>query len=186
MDGVNSVIPLIPVVALIMFAKCAFGYSKGLLWTRQLVLFCFISYCLVLVEIVFLPIPISTKSIENYRLIWGDGFSLNPVPFRTIEAVIFGNTDFINKFRQLGGNIILFIPMPVFIKLISFRCNYKKCIFISMGISLSIETIQFVLSVMYRYPYRDSNIDDLILNTIGAIIGGLSIKLTNNAIKHKE
>lgn len=177
MDGINSVIPLIPVVALIIFAKCAFGHNKGKLWKRQLMVFCFISYCLVLLDIVFLPAPFSTKSIEIHKTIWGNGISLNLVPFRTIRDVLMGSTDPINKFKQLAGNIILFIPMPVFINLLFFNSDYKKCFFVSLGISFLIEILQLALSIVYNFPYRDSNIDDLILNTIGIVIGGLSIKI---------
>ena len=63
------------------------------------------------------------------------------------------------------GNIGIFIPIGLLVPLI-WRCSLKKTVLIGFLCSLSIELIQIPLP-------RCTDIDDLWMNTLGALIGAL-------------
>lgn len=64
------------------------------------------------------------------------------------------------------GNVAMFIPSGIVLPIIYKRLNtFAKVILAGGGISLCIEIIQLPFSV------RATDIDDLILNTVGVIIG---------------
>ena len=69
------------------------------------------------------------------------------------------------------GNILLFIPFAFFFYFFFRIKEPRKSILISVIISVSIEFIQFILSIGV------ADIDDVILNTTGATIGMLLLKL---------
>ncbi|MEO6915544.1 MAG: VanZ family protein [Chitinophagaceae bacterium] len=70
-----------------------------------------------------------------------------------------------NFYTNLYGNIILFIPFSI-ILLWLFRVRNKlKVLFYGFLVSVSIECIQFTLKIGI------ADIDDVILNTTGALIG---------------
>ncbi|WP_091022935.1 VanZ family protein [Bacillus sp. UNCCL81] len=63
---------------------------------------------------------------------------------------------------NIFGNIILFVPFGFILTSIK---KSKKIILIGLFLSISIEVVQFMMS------FRTSDIDDVILNTIGTYIG---------------
>lgn len=84
---------------------------------------------------------------------------INLQPFRVFSKITENPLNFF-------GNILMFIPVGTFLVMISKSYGkwYKFMIF-GAGISLSIEIAQLFLS-------RGTDIDDLILNTTGTLIGG--------------
>lgn len=97
---------------------------------------------------------------------------LNLIPFKvfidTYKEVFINNniSYFIINFL---GNIIMFIPIGFLIPLL-WNVNNKKVILFGFLISLFIETSQLFIN-------RGTDIDDLILNTFGTILGLLFYKL---------
>jgi glycopeptide antibiotics resistance protein len=72
--------------------------------------------------------------------------------------------------RNLGGNILLFVPFG-FALLIRFSwMKLWKGTIIGLVISLFVEICQFYMG------YRSFDVDDLILNTIGTFIGFAAFK----------
>jgi glycopeptide antibiotics resistance protein len=73
------------------------------------------------------------------------------------------------------GNIALFIPLGVLAPLVSARFrSLGRMLLLAVCLSLSIETIQFVLR-FFGNP-RAVDIDDVILNTLGAVLGYLLVR----------
>ena len=69
-------------------------------------------------------------------------------------------------------NIFLFIPLGFLCPLMSkYYQHIKNTLFIGLGLSLSIEIVQLFT------PYRATDIDDLITNVVGTLIGYLCFKL---------
>ena len=95
----------------------------------------------------------------------------NIIPFRTIANYIRNlNVSNIIPFAvNIIGNIAVFIPFGIIMQIIVPGQKRNKTIFvISFGallLSLSIELIQYIMSVGVL------DVDDLILNTLGALIG---------------
>ena len=100
---------------------------------------------------------------------------LNLIPFKifydTFIEVKKGNIYYL--IISFLGNIVMFIPIVFFIKLL-YKISDKKIILIGFLISLSIEIIQ-------NFTGRETAIDDLILNTLGVYIGIILYKFIKNA-----
>lgn len=121
----------------------------------------FICYILLLIKILFLS---RVSNLENR--------SINLIPFYSIREYIFSNSATIKKFAfgNVVGNIIIFIPLGTYLSL--FRKNKRviiNLIYIFI-VSLFIEIIQWLLSI------GASDIDDIILNSLGGLIGILGYK----------
>ena len=138
-------------------------------WLRIL----FIIYCILLITILFLNneyrmydfhgININTFSREHFE-------TINIIPFSTIIGYIYGllfkdvSTSIV--IINLVTNLLLFSPMGFFIPLLFKNriTNIKQFIILIIILSLFVEILQFI-------TYRGStDIDDIILNTMGAII----------------
>ena len=67
------------------------------------------------------------------------------------------------------GNVLLFFPLGILIPLIWRRLRYWNVILIAIAVSFSIEALQYVSRVWGSYRLADIN--DVILNTLGACVG---------------
>ena len=115
----------------------------------------------------------------------GGGVSFNPprrflnlVPFRWIfETYTMG---FSRMMSQVISNMLMFVPLgfllPVVFK--NFRSVFKTTI-LGFLFSFSIEVIQYFIG-------RSADIDDLILNTLGGIIGYGIFILFNKCLQRKN
>lgn len=75
----------------------------------------------------------------------------------------------IRNFRNnFVGNILMFVPMGIFLSLL-YRHKFWKVFLISAMASCIIEFIQF-LNMHWGY-YRFVDVDDVILNTLGGVVG---------------
>ena len=75
-----------------------------------------------------------------------------------------------HTFENFFGNIILFIPLGIFLPFMAFK--YRSLIHVAILAficSALIETTQFIEGLFGIYRYVD--VDDVILNTLGAILG---------------
>ncbi|MGL4572487.1 MAG: VanZ family protein [Clostridium sp.] len=84
--------------------------------------------------------------------------TLNLIPFNDILNGYYNKLD-------IFGNIILFIPLGIYINIIIKNNKALKNIYIIVVISLILETIQYIFGI------GASDITDIITNTIGGIIG---------------
>ena len=120
----------------------------------------FIAYLIILFQLV------TSQDIQAYN-------STNFMPFREILRYDFGTTAF---YKQVMGNILLFIPFGYFI---SNYCKIKKLgiiTIVSLLTSLVIESVQ-------NFIGRSFDVDDIILNVVGGIIGFL-LYVSLNAIRN--
>ena len=95
-------------------------------------------------------------------------YHYNLIPFR--EIVRFYTYREIVGFKayalNLFGNIIAFIPFGFMVPILNWRCRQmEKVACISFYLSITIECIQFISRV------GAFDVDDLILNTLGGILG---------------
>jgi glycopeptide antibiotics resistance protein len=95
---------------------------------------------------------------------------LNLIPVRnTLKnfAILDTNStkDLYNYYSNLAGNILLFVPLPFVISLLYKAKNRKSILLIAVGVSVVIELIQ------YTFMIGVADIDDILLNTMGAVLG---------------
>ncbi|MBS4203543.1 VanZ family protein [Lederbergia citrea] len=128
----------------------------------------FILYLFALMIILFLGsrgFQLSDLSMLEYIR-----YSSNFVPFKTINtyfnAIFDGSMNMDIPIKNLGGNFILFLPMGIYLPFFIKKIN-NVSIF-----SISMITVLFVIEVLQLVTRRGSfDIDDLILNMLGALIG---------------
>lgn len=134
--------------------------SKKFILHEELLLLLFITYILFLFELV------------TSRDVYMNGTNL--VPFREMFRYPVGSENFN---RQVIGNILLFMPFGFFA---TYYTNIKKISsisFMSILVSLTIEVVQ-------KYIGRSFDVDDIILNVVGGILGFL-VYIGLDAIRKK-
>ena len=141
------VIFLIVIIMLrIMYLK---QNKKKFVFHEELILLLFVTYILLLFELV------TIRDVEFGGVNW--------MPFREILRYDFGTDLF---YRQVIGNIILFIPFGYFATYYSKLTKIRHIFFITFITSTTIEVVQ-------RFIGRSFDVDDIILNVVGGIIGFL-------------
>ena len=136
-------------------------------WLKAL----FIIYCLLLITILFLNNEYRMGGFQNINTFSKEHFETsNLIPFATIIEYIIGvisndiNTSIV--IINFATNLLLFAPMGFFIPVLfqSKIKNIKQFVIMIIILTLIVEILQFI-------TYRGStDIDDIILNTIGAVI----------------
>lgn len=135
---------------------------------NSLICISFILYLFALVFILFID-------SRGYR--WSDAsfweyikWSSNFIPFRTINlyihSIFHGTLDINIPLKNLGGNLILFLPMGIYLPLFIKRINKMGIYVITMSVILLLIEVTQVVSRRGSF-----DIDDLILNMLGAVIG---------------
>ena len=131
----------------------------------------FIIYCLLLITILFLNNEYRMGGFQNINTFSKEHFETsNVVPFATIiEYIIDIISNDINTgivIINFATNLLLFAPMGFFIPILFKNRikNIKQFVIVMIILTLVVEILQFI-------TYRGStDIDDIILNTIGAVI----------------
>lgn len=137
--------------------------KKKIVFYKELLSFFFIIYILILYYIV-------TYQDVNYG-------NSNFIPFKEIFRYDVGSRLFI---RNVIGNIVLFIPLGVYVGCIIKSKTFIPSFIISFLVSISIEFAQYMIG-------RIADVDDVILNTIGGVFGYVSFKYLNRFIdKHSK
>jgi len=97
--------------------------------------------------------------------------SINIIPFKTILQYLINPSSIRATIINIAGNIVAFIPMGFLLPMISNKCkDFKVSILIIIIATMTIEILQYITGV------GASDIDDLLLNTLGGILGYLIYK----------
>jgi len=140
------------------------SYKKETAWLLFAVYIVFI-FCLTL-----LPVPMTLVDNPN-------AMDINLVPvINTVKqamAIFSGHNTFkrLHVIENILGNIILFIPLGIIFYLFLPAHSLKKIILLAAICSLSLELMQLIGRQFGNY--RTVDVDDIILNTMGALIGSL-------------
>lgn len=134
--------------------------------------FIFIAYLVIYVRIVFL-----SRSSVGSGPRW-----VNLVPFQTIQEYINLNPGPYERMIDVNiwGNILLFVPMGIYASSLQPKVSIVKGLLIVFLVSLGTEIVQFTLAI------GSADVDDLILNTIGGLIGIMGYFLLYQLMKNRE
>ncbi|MEK4815170.1 VanZ family protein [Bacillus sp. FSL L8-0287] len=146
--------------------KNRFKLHKELLSTS-----CFI-YVVGVISVTIFPLAIGLQESFPTRH--------NYIPFASINELLH-NSYFIVPLRNIGGNILLFIPFGILIPM-KFKKTNKGLKIVLLGLlsSLTIECIQLGLT------FRSFDIDDILLNSFGVYIGFLIYKWITLIFMNKQ
>lgn len=142
----------------------------------------FYIYIISLLTVTLFPIPIAwLKEISKYVTDTNNFIPLNSI----LDIILNKNLPLIVKFKQVIWNIIIFIPLWFLIPFIwKNKNNFKKAIYIWILWTILIETTQFIISIILGFNYKVTDIDDIILNTLGFIIWFYIFRLFKKSIEN--
>lgn len=161
---------------LFLLGPLAFAALFMMLWWKKIglrksLLYCtLLAYLLAVLTVTFFPVPIDPDFILQRRSEWElPGY--NAIPFLSIFQ--FSERDSLTIFmRQVGGNILLTLPLGFFLPLLSQRYRFfQRVFFFGLFFSLGIESLQFLFSSWYGFAYKITDVDDILLNLTGTAIG---------------
>ena len=138
--------------------------QKHIDWKREAVLLLMYINLAVIIRFVFFPMDKVDGQVQPLIFDIATAF-----PFRVNLLPLVNLFDYDSKrdlLLNVIGNAAMFIPSGIVLPFVYKRLNsFWKVLLAGIGISLCIEMIQLPFSV------RATDIDDLILNTIGVIVG---------------
>ena len=111
---------------------------------------------------------------ENYgRILGQEHYRYNLVPFKEIERFwIYRKELGIHSFFNLAGNILGFMPAGFFIPML---WEERKGFWFTACVTFEMSLLLEILQLIFRVGSFD--VDDLILNTLGGILGYLLLKM---------
>jgi glycopeptide antibiotics resistance protein len=144
--------------------------------------FLFFIYSFMVVSVTLFPLPIgfplNFENLSHY---------INVVPLVSILKQVSqigvaydGDVIFMMGLitRNVGGNILLFIPLGFLVpKLWDYFKRLKNVFLLGLGVSISIEILQLFESLVGGWG-RVTDIDDVICNVIGVVLGYYMYKWT--------
>ena len=185
------VFPLIALLFSIPFVLHQYHKYGSINPFRVLIVYSFILYLITIYFLVILPLPNKEEVIYKPNMI-------KLIPFGFINDFIRESSFVINEpttylkaikepcFYTVIFNIFMTIPFGMYLRYY-FKCNFKKTLFISFILSLFFELTQLTgLYGLYPYPYRVFDVDDLIMNTLGGIIGYFIMGFVDNFLPTRE
>lgn len=102
---------------------------------------------------------------------------VNLIPFRTIAEFVKGLSDTGRNGAaviNLYGNVIMFVPLGFFIPAVFPKArSLRRCMLVSLAVLVCVEVIQFVTLL------GSLDIDDIILNLAGVLVGYGFFKILN-------
>ncbi|MFL0245612.1 VanZ family protein [Candidatus Clostridium stratigraminis] len=129
----------------------------------------FICYIIFLIKLLFLSRVSLLELFNSQRTL---DRSINIIPFHSIKEYIFSSSSTIKRFAfsNLVGNILIFIPLGIYLPLLKKDKRVITNLLLIFIVSLFVEIIQGLLGV------GASDIDDIILNCLGGLVGILGYK----------
>ena len=120
---------------------------------------------------------------ENYGRVTGlEKYRYNLVPFREIERFWKYRRELgIHSFHNLAGNILGFMPAGFFIPML---WNDKRGFFFTVYMTFQLSLHAEILQLIFRIGSFD--VDDLLLNTFGGMLGYLLLMLLAKWRDHEK
>ena len=168
-----------------LYIACDLTKNNHKHWSIRINYYSFFIYIYYVLEYTIgsLGIPRPLISLENWH------HCIQPIPLRfwsdlqSLYEIKGMNWEFWNYFKQPAYNILLLMPLGIYCPLLFGIKKLRYVAIVTFLISLLIEITQLFISVSGlarndgARTIRTFDVDDLILNTLGGIIGFLAFKL---------
>lgn len=179
---INQFIQVIPITLLVGLLYIIFRFLKlkknnsDINYKREILYLIFICYIVGLFNLVL--VPINFWNIIWYNIFYNFNenpfagifdFSYNFIP--TIYKIIIGEYTPDSWVKaMIVGNFLMFIPMGILLSLCFENVNKKNIFKYAVLIPLAIEVLQLIVG-------RSFDIDDLVMNFLGIVIGYFIVEL---------
>ncbi len=169
--------PFIAGIFTIPFVVHQYRKYGGIAFMRVIVVYSFILYLMCAFLLTVLPLPTIEQvlAMPDHPIGWipyvgfrhglvESGFSLtDPASWKRFLKC--------DDFLQCFYNVVMTIPLGIYMRYY-FKCSFFKTMLIGFLASFFFEATQYsALFGIYPKPYRYTEVDDLINNTMGAVIG---------------
>lgn len=169
----RMVLPPALIIYIILFFRAYKKTSKQKLFIGLIIYF--ISVLIIMMTL--FPMPVD-PAVLQYNRSYGVEYINNIVPFRMIYYILKSET-LGGMIYQLGGNIIMLLPLGYLIPMVTDKkIDLKRAILIMFCITFCIESAQLIIGKILNFNYRCFDVDDMILNTFGGVLGYLMLKKT--------
>lgn len=118
----------------------------------------FVLYLVKVIDLTLFPIPLNQRAIEVENLYFDPTFLITLAPIKTIT-------------RDVYLNILMTIPLGVFLNLLYRKTKFIKHLSNTFILILCIEIIQLILSFTLRSNSWSFDLNDIVFNLLGFIIG---------------
>lgn len=180
LEALRQAAILFPIIAVAFtIPYIAFNYHKygSILSLRAVIVYTFILYLLCVYCLVILPLPSPEAAAQLH------GHKAQLVPFAFVGDIL-RNCDFqwsrpetwlsvlgTSAFLTTAFNLLMTMPFGVYLRYY-FQCRWFKTLALSFLLSLFFEVTQLTgLYFLYPGSYRLFDVDDLMVNTLGGMIG---------------
>ncbi|MDE5966963.1 MAG: VanZ family protein [Lachnospiraceae bacterium] len=169
-----------PIIAfLFTFPYMFVQYFKygSMVFLKTLIVYTFILYCINIFFLVILPLPPISEVVHN------TSEKLQLVPFHFLDVFrdetclnIHDKSTWIPAMKQDCFyvpvlNVLMLVPMGIYLRYY-FKRNFIETFLICLSVSAFFELTQYsALYGIYPRPYRLCDVDDLIQNTFGGMVG---------------
>jgi glycopeptide antibiotics resistance protein len=176
LDGRWLYVAAVPLVVWIV----AYGRARGRASPRTLVALVAVAHVVILANVALFPIPVDPVLNAAGRAAAasssGDG-GLGLIPFATIGPVLAGDAPpYATRITIL--NLFVLAPAGVYLPVLfpSLR-DLRGLVPLTVAGGLSVEAGQLAISTVLGFHYRTIDIDDVILNAIGIVVGWAVLRL---------
>lgn len=169
------------IAALITIPYLIYNYRKyGSIWSLRIpIVYSFVLYMMTVLFLTSLPLP-SWESVSHMT-----GARAQLVPFEFVSSIVkdsrFALSDpatwltaiQTKAFKEYAANILMLVPFGMYMRYY-FKRSFWQTVALSFLFSLFIETTQLTgLWFLYPRNYRLFDVDDLMSNTLGGLVGYL-------------
>lgn len=185
------VFPIISLIFTIPFILHNYHKYGSISPFRVLIIYSFILYMITIYFLVILPLPNKSDVVQKEGMIRLIPFGFISDFIRETSFVLTDPSTYLKAlfepcFYTVIFNLFMTIPFGMYIRYY-FNCNLKKTIILSFLLSLFFEITQLTgLYYIYPYAYRVFDVDDLIINTLGGIIGYIFMGIIDNFLPTRE
>ncbi len=126
----------------------------------------FIAYLTAVAGITLFPIIYDIPIEYSNGVTW-----YNYIPFNTVISGIQQSGLSTTTVVQFLGNILMAVPYGVFVLIFMRKKRWWKMLLLALMLPIFIESLQLVIGLAISNMYRNVDIDDVILNTVGVYAG---------------
>lgn len=185
------VFPIIAFLITIPFILIQYHKYGSINKLRSLIIYSFVLYLITVYFLVILPLPDRNTLVPRNGMIRLLPFSFIKDILKESAIVLNNPNTYISIFKTNAFyttilNILMTVPFGIYLSYY-FKCNLKQTVILSFFLSLFFEITQITgLYFIYQYPYRVFDTDDLIMNTLGGLLGYYLYPIFNKILPTRE
>ena len=172
-----SYFPLIALVTSVPFMLLEYHRFGALSFFKGTVVYSFVLYMTCAYCLVILPLP-DVETVAGYTSPWCNFIPFRAVydffrdsPFRLTQPATWLQSLRHKSFYTVAFNLALTLPFGMYVRYY-LRAGWKKTLLLTFLLSLFFELTQVTgLYFIYPRPYRLCDVDDLITNSLGGLLG---------------